>query len=119
MAYCYYGSGVLALDFGEDEFVVPGPGALDGIKKCFADTGGLTPTAAIERTVVKRQNRPYRSAGETRRAIAAGLTLDQFGLSAGDELVVGRRREFITPTVMGAMGVIASASAIFFSLRHH
>ena len=81
--------------------------------------GGLTPAAAIERTVVKRQNRPYRSAGETRRAIAAGLTLDQFGLSAGDELVVGRRREFITPAVMGAMGIIASASAIFLSLRHH
>lgn len=33
--------------FGEGEFVVPGPGALDGIKKCFADTGGLTPTEVI------------------------------------------------------------------------
>lgn len=28
-------------DFGEMDFVVPGPGALDGIRKCFADTGGL------------------------------------------------------------------------------
>ena len=33
--------------FGEDEFVVPGPGALDGIKKCFTDTGGLTSTEVI------------------------------------------------------------------------
>lgn len=33
--------------FSETEFVVPGPGALDGIKKCFADTGGLTPAEVI------------------------------------------------------------------------
>ena len=80
--------------------------------------GGLTPTAAIERTVVKRESRQLRSAGETRRAVASGLTLDQFGLNAGDELVVGRRRELITPTVMGLMGMIASASAILLTLRH-
>lgn len=28
-------------DFSETEFVVPGPGALDGIRKCFLDCGGL------------------------------------------------------------------------------
>jgi hypothetical protein len=28
-------------NFGEMDFVVPGPGALDGIRKCFSDTGGL------------------------------------------------------------------------------
>lgn len=31
----------------ENEFVVPGPGALDGISKCFASTGGLTPAETI------------------------------------------------------------------------
>lgn len=29
------------VDFSEMEFVVPGPGARDGIHKCFADTSGL------------------------------------------------------------------------------
>ncbi|MDE0302674.1 MAG: putative DNA base hypermodification protein [Gammaproteobacteria bacterium] len=29
------------LDFSEMDFVVAGPGACDGIRKCFADTGGL------------------------------------------------------------------------------
>jgi hypothetical protein len=38
-------SAVTAAD--EDEFVVPGPGALDGISKCFADTGGLAPAEVI------------------------------------------------------------------------
>ena len=29
------------VDFSEDEFVAPGPGAQEGLRKCFADTGGL------------------------------------------------------------------------------
>ncbi len=29
-------------NFSETEFVVPGPGALSGLRKCFADTGRLT-----------------------------------------------------------------------------
>lgn len=34
-------------DFSEMDFVVPGPGALDGIRKCFADRGGLSETQLI------------------------------------------------------------------------
>lgn len=33
--------------FTEMDFVVAGPGALDGISKCFADTGGLNPPEII------------------------------------------------------------------------
>ena len=29
------------VDFSEMEFVIPGPGAIDGIHKCFSDLGGL------------------------------------------------------------------------------
>lgn len=35
------------LNFSEDEFVEPGPGALDGIAKCFSDLGDLTPAEVI------------------------------------------------------------------------
>jgi NTP pyrophosphatase (non-canonical NTP hydrolase) len=34
-------------DFSEMEFVVPGPGAINGIRKCFADTGGLSDADVI------------------------------------------------------------------------
>jgi alpha-glutamyl/putrescinyl thymine pyrophosphorylase clade 1 len=34
-------------DFTEMEFVVPGPGAKDGIQKCFSDTGGLNEAELI------------------------------------------------------------------------
>lgn len=35
-------------DFPETEFVVPGPGAKDGIKKCFTKTNGLTESEIIK-----------------------------------------------------------------------
>jgi hypothetical protein len=35
------------MGFEEAEFVVAGPGALDGISKCFEDTGGLSPEDII------------------------------------------------------------------------
>ena len=35
-------------DFSEMEFVVPGPGAIDGISKCFKSLGGLTETDIIK-----------------------------------------------------------------------
>ena len=34
-------------DFDEMEFVVPGPGALRGINKCFEDAGGLSPAEIV------------------------------------------------------------------------
>ena len=42
------------LDFSEADFVVAGPGALDGISKCFTSAGGRSPEALI-RWVTERQ----------------------------------------------------------------
>jgi hypothetical protein len=35
------------IDFSEMDFVVAGPGARDGIRKCFSDTGGMTDAEII------------------------------------------------------------------------
>ena len=37
-------------DFSEMDFVVPGPGARDGLRKCFVDPGGLNESELIRRT---------------------------------------------------------------------
>jgi len=37
-------------DFSEMDFVVPGPGARDGLRKCFADPGGLNEAELIRLT---------------------------------------------------------------------
>lgn len=41
-------------DFSEMEFVIPGPGARDGLRKCFADPGGLSDPELI-RLMADRQ----------------------------------------------------------------
>lgn len=44
------------INFSENEFVVPGPGALDGIKKCFHDLGGLNEVEIIKYMVDRQEN---------------------------------------------------------------
>ncbi len=39
------------IDFSESSFVVPGPGARDGIRKCFIDFGGYNEVDLIKRVV--------------------------------------------------------------------
>jgi hypothetical protein len=45
-------------DFSEMDFVVPGPGARDGIRKCFADSAGLN-EAELIRIMVDNQEREF------------------------------------------------------------
>ena len=49
-------------DFTEMEFVVPGPGALDGIHKCFSDLGGLNEIDVIK-LVTERQEQEFERLG--------------------------------------------------------
>ncbi len=46
------------LNFSEMDFVVPGPGARDGIRKCFSDLGGLNETEIIK-VVTDRQQAEF------------------------------------------------------------
>lgn len=49
-------------DFSEMEFVAPGPGARDGIHKCFSDLGGLNESDVI-RLVTDCQEQEFRRLG--------------------------------------------------------
>jgi hypothetical protein len=55
-------------NFSEMDFVVAGPGALDGISKCFADTAGLTPPEII-RFMADRQEREFKRLGLNFRSL--------------------------------------------------
>ena len=50
------------INFSEMEFVVPGPGARDGIRKCFSDLGGLS-EAEIIRVVADLQEKEFERRG--------------------------------------------------------
>ena len=54
------------LDFDEDEFTMPGPGALRGLKKVFSDFGDKTP-AELVHMMVERQEEEF---------VRLGLTFD-------------------------------------------
>jgi protein involved in polysaccharide export with SLBB domain len=79
--------------------------------------GGLSGTADVGRTVVRRQNQEFRSAGETRAAITSGLTLDQFGLSAGDALVVGERNTIGLSAILASAAAVASMLTLYLTLH--
>lgn len=79
--------------------------------------GGPTATADLDRSVVRRGNVLYKSADETRAAIARGLTLDQFGLNAGDELVIGQRPNSRSGAILGLAAGVGSVLTLFVALR--
>jgi hypothetical protein len=54
--------------FTEMEFVVPGPGAKDGIRKCFPDTGGLS-DADVIRLMADRQDQEFARLGLSFRSL--------------------------------------------------
>ena len=56
-------------DFTEMEFVVPGPGAIDGISKCFRSRGGLTEVDIIK-LVTERQAEEFELTSKTQRRFA-------------------------------------------------
>ena len=55
-------------NFDEGEFVVPGPGARDGIRKCFKTLGGLS-EADVIRLVADRQDLEFERLGITFRSL--------------------------------------------------
>src|SRR2546428_1841968 len=58
------------------------------ISDAIMSAGGLTQRADMPRSVVRRGPRELLSKTALRDAMTAGLTLDQLGLDAGDELIV-------------------------------
>jgi protein involved in polysaccharide export with SLBB domain len=88
------------------------------ITEAIMIAGGPTGSADMDRSFVRRESREYRSADSTRQAVATGLTLDQFGLTAGDEIVVGRQTQAFGGTVGATLGLAASIAAIFVAVRH-
>lgn len=50
------------INYTEKEFVMPGPGALEGIHKCFSDTGGLN-EAEVIRFMADRQELEFERLG--------------------------------------------------------
>ena len=55
-------------DFSENEFVQPGPGALNGLSKCFSSLGDYSPADAI-RWVTEQQDSEFNARGLTFKSL--------------------------------------------------
>ena len=62
----------------------------------------------VDKITVKRGDREIISQEEARRAIRDGRTLDQLDIRAGDEITVGKKREFNWGTALRVLGVVSS-----------
>jgi hypothetical protein len=78
--------------------------------------GGPTSHADLPGTIVRRGSREVMSKSAVRDAMAAGSTLDQLGLGAGDELVVAEKRERPGRWML-ATQIAAVASGVLIGLR--
>jgi hypothetical protein len=86
------------------------------ISDAIMGAGGLTGEAAVDRSIIRRRSLEFRSPAQTSRAIAGGLTLDQFGLTAGDEIVVGKRGDFDLGKVIALSGAAASVVTVIIAI---
>jgi hypothetical protein len=80
--------------------------------------GGPTALADMSRAVHRREGREIHSSGETTRAIDRGLTLDQFGFQAGDEIVIGKRAQFNFGQYLGYLGTISGLVGVYVLIRN-
>jgi hypothetical protein len=72
----------------------------------------------MSRAVHRREGREIHSSGETTRAIDRGLTLDQFGFQAGDEIVIGKRAQFNFGQYLGYLGTISGLVGVYVLIRN-
>jgi protein involved in polysaccharide export with SLBB domain len=82
------------------------------ISDAIMAAGGPTAHADVPKTVVRRGSKRFLSKGAVRKAMVAGVTLDQLNLGAGDEIVVGAKRERGWQTV----AQIAALASVVLSL---
>jgi protein involved in polysaccharide export with SLBB domain len=87
------------------------------ITEALMSVGGPTQNADLAEVRIRRGDANVARGERMQRALQAGLTLDQLGLRAGDEIIVPKRSPFaageIGRSVVVAVGVLGS---LFYSL---
>jgi hypothetical protein len=82
------------------------------------EAGGPTADADVGKISIKRKGQEIIDPENSSVALSRGMSLDTMHLQAGDEIDVGRKREFnwgiIIPTVTGILGLL-----IAFTQLHH
>lgn len=68
--------------------------------------GGPAAAADLQKTIIRRDAADFMRQDDVRRAVTAGNTLDELGIRAGDEIVVGRRTDRNWQGIAQTVGVV-------------
>jgi hypothetical protein len=88
------------------------------VSDAIMSAGGPSPMADLGRSQIRRAGYTLHSAEDVRQALAEGLTLDQFGLAPGDEIVIGRQRDISVGPFVAIAGAIASLVTVYVAVHH-
>lgn len=87
-------------------YSAPGDAVLADV---IMQAGGVSAESDIDNTVIRRAGQQIWKASDIRSALANGLSLDRLQLRAGDEILVGSRRQWwgLATTIQVATSVVA------------
>lgn len=80
--------------------------------------GGPTATARLDRASIRRGGRVVVSPAAFSKGLASGATLDDMGLWAGDEVVVGAKESFNWTQLAQTAAVVVGAAATVLAISH-
>ena len=80
--------------------------------------GGPTPSGSLDRASVRRAGQTLVSPSAFAKGLAAGATLDDFGIRAGDEVVIGAKRSFNWAQMVQATALVVGSAATIIALQH-
>lgn len=78
--------------------------------------GGPLPNGDVNRSVVMRGNKEVMDKNEVAQALAAGLTLDEFHLTPGDQIVIGERSRGKMDNLLRVGGVVVGIAGVIVAL---
>lgn len=80
--------------------------------------GGPTPAGRLDRASVRRAGRTVINAAAFAKGLAAGATLDDFGIRAGDEVVVGAKRTTNWSQIIQTATLVVGSAATIIAIQH-
>ena len=80
--------------------------------------GGPTPAGRLDRASVRRAGRTVINAAAFAKGLAAGATLDDFGIRAGDEVVVGAKSTTNWSQIIQTATLVVGSAATIIAIQH-
>lgn len=79
--------------------------------------GGPTPAGNLDRAIVRRSGATLVSSDTFAKGLASGATLDDLGIRAGDEILIGDKRSFNWAQLAQTTAILVGSAATIIAIR--